>query len=506
MPFSTLVELYRRAFADLPRPDAFQHRAEGGWRDVSSAEAQLAIERVAAALATHEVGRGERVAILSENRLEWALADFGILTAGAVTVPDLPDAARRPGAPHPRRLGCALRVRVHAAQRDKLYAIAKDLPALLASSPSTPRAGGGRHDRVVRAPRGGPGRHRARPGAREALAARRHARRPRDAHLHLGHDRRPQGRMLTHANLVSNVHRALLDVFDLEPDDTALSFLPLSHVFERMAGHYMMLGGGRDIAYAESFDTVAAQHAEVRPTDRPPRAAPLREDVRARARERGASRPRVQRASSAGRSASATAWAARALERPRSRRRCLALRTPSPTGSSSAKLRARIGGRLRFFVSGGAPLAPTIAQFFFARGPARSLEGYGLTETSPVITRQPPGTQQAGHRRPADRRRARSRSPTTARSSPAGPRVMKGYYNKPEATAEAIADGWFHTGDIGQLDADGFLVITDRKKDLHRHRRRQEHRAAADRERAQDAPFVARGGDARRRAPVRHAR
>jgi long-chain acyl-CoA synthetase len=267
--------------------------------------------------------------------------------------------------------------------------------------------------------------------------------------------------MLTHRNFLSNV-RACRILFNISPRDTCLSFLPLSHVFERMAGYYMMLRQGATIAYAEGLDSVPVNLKEVRPTllISVPR---LYEKMYARIMERVVSSPWPKRK---------LFLAALSL-----RRREIAAEqaghSPAPWLGLLASVARRLlysqmqdplGGNLRYFVSGGAPLARDVAEFFLAAG-IPIYEGYGLTETSPVIT--------------ANTRRA-LRLGTVGRAIPgtqvriaadgeilaAGPGVFRGYWNRPEATAQVLADGWFHTGDVGALDRDGFLTITDRKKDL----------------------------------------
>jgi long-chain acyl-CoA synthetase len=461
VPFSTLVELYRRAFADLPRPDAFKHRAEGGWRDVSSAEAQLAIERVAAALATHEVARGERVAILSENRLEWALADFGILTAGAVTVPVYPtlpaDQARHILADSGARFAFVST----REQRDKLHAIAKDLPTLL----GIVAFDGGAADDGTTAwsafLEGGRGAIARDPGLVPRVSA---AVLPADLATLIytsGTTGLPKGVMLTHANLVSNVTDALLD-FPIGPDDTVLSVLPLSHIFERMADHFTMVSRGVCIAYAESLETFARDLTEVRPTIVMcvPR---LFEKMYGRILAAAHKSPPVKRAIFFAARDAATAWG-RARMNGHGPSPLLVLRHAISDRLVYKTLRARVGGRLRFFISGGAPLAPSIAQFFLGVG-LPVLEGYGLTETSPVITVNRVHDNKPGNVGPPIAN-VHVKIADDGEILVQGPGVMKGYHNLPTETAEALAGGWFHTGDIGRLDAEGRLVITDRKKDL----------------------------------------
>jgi long-chain acyl-CoA synthetase len=267
--------------------------------------------------------------------------------------------------------------------------------------------------------------------------------------------------MLTHDNIYSNV-KAGLEVMPVGPGDEALSMLPLSHIFERMVA-YTLFHAGVVINYAESFEAVAANLQEVKPTVvlSVPR---LYEKVYARVLENalaggGAKRKIFLWAKGVGEQ-----WADHTLAG-----------LPVPGGLAFqkriadklvfSKLKQRTGGRIKFFISGGAPLSAEIAKFFIGAG-LPIAEGYGLTETSPVLTLNPLhkikiGT--VGRPVPGIQIRIAADGEILAK----GPNIMRGYYNKPDATREAIDDeGWFHTGDVGLLDADGYLKITDRKKDL----------------------------------------
>jgi len=269
--------------------------------------------------------------------------------------------------------------------------------------------------------------------------------------------------MLTHGNLVSNTLGAAKFLPQLQPDWTCLSFLPLCHVFERTAGHNLMLYAGATIAYAESVERVADNMVEVRPQimSSVPR---LYEKMYARVHEKVAKDPKWRQA--------VFRWAL-AVGRAGFQAR-VARRSPGPLLRLKlalaerlvfAKIKERTGGRLEIFVSGGAPLSREIAEFF---GAADILicEGYGLTETSPVITCNRPERLRPGSvGQPIEGVEVKIAEDGEILTR--GPHVMRGYYKKPEATREAIdSEGFFHTGDIGHLDPEGFLVITDRKKDL----------------------------------------
>jgi long-chain acyl-CoA synthetase len=457
----TLNQLFFDAADRFKRPDALQYRKDGAYRPISHAEVVERVRRVARGLSSLGIRRGDRVAILSENRPEWAIADFACLTGGMADVPIYPTLPAEQIAYILKDSGATAIFVSNQAQAEKIRQIRTQLPALKAVIGFDEVPGLTNMSIAELEKRGLDGEN------RESIATYREDAltvKPDDVATIIytsGTTGEPKGVMLTHDNIFSNVQAARTAI-PFEGEDTALSFLPLSHIFERMGGHYLMWATGTSIAYAESIDTVPVNLQEVKPTIvlSVPR---LYEKMYARVLETALTGGFVKK--------KIFFWARGVADRWASER--LAGRTPGGMlawqyGIAQklvfSKLKARTGGRLRYFVSGGAPLAPEINKFFYAAG-LEILEGYGLTETSPVIAVNTPENFRIGTvGKPIDGVEVKIAADGEILTR--GPHVMKGYYNKPEATREALdPDGWFHTGDIGEI-SDGFLAITDRKKDI----------------------------------------
>jgi long-chain acyl-CoA synthetase len=417
----------------------------------------------AASIGLRELGiaDGDRVAILSENRPEWAVTDYACLAARCTDVPIYPTLPARQVEYILRDSGAVAVLVSSAAQLEKVRSIRDRLPALrhvIAFDADARAPGAVPFDELLACGRSAQARH---PDWRaHALAAT-----PDDLATLIytsGTTGDPKGVMLTHGNIASNV-TTCVRLFRFVEGDECLSFLPLSHIFERMFGHYSMFYAGVVINYAGSIDTVAADMQERRPTMMAsvPR---LYEKIYSRVLDSVRASPSPRRHIFAWARRVGEEWVERTLARapiPPS----LALRRRLADALVFAKLRARTGGRIRFFISGGAPLSAEIAKFFAAAG-MPILEGYGLTETSPVMA-----VNTFGHTKLGTVGRAipevEIRIAPDGEIVTRGPNVMRGYYGKPQATADAIdGDGWFHTGDIGLIDAEGYLRITDRKKDL----------------------------------------
>ncbi len=464
----TLISIFLDSVAQHRKPALFMRRiadvaGKGRWESLSSERSRADVESLALGLAALGVRRGDRVALLSENRYEWAITDLATLGQGAVTVPIYPTLT----APQCRYILDNAEVRVivlsNTAQLEKLLGVVDSLPRLATIVVMDPPPAA--RDPRVRAWSGvhadGERRRAADPNGFRALAD---ATRPGDLATIIytsGTTGDPKGAMLTHDNIASNVE-ACLKVVELRPTDSCLSFLPLCHIFERMAGLYAMIAAGATIAYARSVDTVAADAQEVRPTilTGVPR---FYEKVYARVMDNAATQPPLRRA--------IFSWGVGVG------RKVAQLRFTGKTAGLflgfaalvadrlvGTKVRERIGGRIRFCISGGAPLGPKVMEFFFAIG-IPIIEGYGLTETSPVICLNVPGRERPGAVGPPIPGTQVSFGPE-GEILARGPGIMQGYFRNEEATRMALRDGWFHTGDVGHLDEEGFLRITDRLKDL----------------------------------------
>lgn len=448
----TIPAQFVATVAAFDKPDAFRHRKDGVWVDIPHREVYERVRALCTALRAAKVARGDRVAILSENRIEWAVADLAILSLGAVTVPVYPTLIASQTEYILRDAETRLVFVSTGGQARKVLDIRVRLPHLetiVAFDTDAAGEGVATLDAVIAG--AGPALTDA---DYRAMIAEVHARDWASIIYTSGTTGEPKGTILTHGNFMSNM-RQCLEVFDLGPTDTSLSFLPLSHVFERCPGFFVMMTAGVTIAYAESIERVPDNLREVRPTVvcSVPR---VYEKMYARILDTVAQGSPLRKR--------LFWWGVGVGRASLARGGAGGLQMRIAHALVFRKLHARVGGRLRFFISGGAPLAQEIAEFFWGAG-IPILEGYGLTETSPVIA-----VNTFAHRRfgsvgrplPETEVRIAEDGEILAR----GKSVMQGYFRKPEQTDEALAGGWFHTGDIGHLDEDGFLFITDRKKDL----------------------------------------
>ncbi len=463
--FRTIPELFQRLtakFAGETRP-VVRYKSEGSYKGISYSDLHARVETFANGLAALGVERGDRVAIVSENRPEWIIADQAIVALGAVDVPLYPRMSSKKIEFIFNDAGVKLAIVSNQFQLNKVMRAYPEIKTL---------------EKVILIVEKGPipepdtvgwtsvmeegARYRAdHPEMLEKSIAKV---KPDDLLTIIytsGTTGVPKGVMLTHNNLVSNVISSA-QVIDFGPADTMLSFLPLSHTFERMAGYYTALACGATIAYAESVDTVRDNMLEVNPTiiTTVPR---LFERIYSRViKQVDAGSPLKKRIFYWGIDVGHRyARAVRAGSVPL----FLRLQRAIANALVYSKLRERTGGKMRFFVSGGAALGKEFGEFFEAVGLA-IIEGYGLTESSPVISvnqinRYKFGT--VGHAIPGVEVKIAGDGEILAR----GPNIMKGYYNNEEATRQAIdEDGWLHTGDIGLIDSEGFIHITDRKKHL----------------------------------------
>jgi long-chain acyl-CoA synthetase len=464
IPRGTLTQLIFDAIDKYgAKPACLRCKAAGTWQTLTHQDVLQRMTRAGLALKRLGVRRGDRVAILSENRPGWAIADFASLCIGAADVPIYPTLPANQVRYILKDSGAVALFVSTVPQAAKIREIRAELPDLKHVIAMDADAVGegmlgwkelyGMGAEAEAAGEGATFRQ-------EALSAG-----PDDVATIIytsGTTGDPKGVMLTHDNIWFNI-KSSLRTFDLGPDDVTLSFLPLSHIFERMAGHYGLFCVGATINYAESIDTVPQNLVEVSPTfvTSVPR---LYEKIYARVLENALAGGLVKKRIFFWAKDVGERWAdLRLANQPVPR--ALRIQYVIATKLVFSKIQARTGGRMRFFVSGGAPLPADVARFFYAAG-LPIYEGYGLTETSPVICVNNVHAIGLGTVGPAiDGVEVRITDDGEVLTR--GRHVMRGYFNKPEATAEVLtADGWFHTGDIGEMDPRGFLKITDRKKDL----------------------------------------
>ncbi len=461
----TLVDVYfDGAGRGAQQTAMLRRRPDGGWREYTRREVTDRVRAISLGLQAIGVERGDRVAILAHTGMEWAQADWASLLSGAVVVTVYPTLPPDQVEYILRDSGARL---VFAGDAELLARLLEvrgsvlDVTAAVVFEPVATRIDGleilslddlaARGDAAVNLAGSWESR------ARKAL--------PSDLATLIytsGTTGRPKGVMLTHANLHANTYQAMA-CLSIDPTDRVLGWLPLSHAFERTVGHFLMWAAGAQIAYSEGADFVARDMMEVHPTIMigVPRLFEKFYDAVVEAVEEGGA------AKKAGFRLAKWFGDLHAAKRLAGRKPGPALRAAFrlSDGIVFSKLRQRTGGRIRYFISGAAPLSAGIARFFYSGG-LTILEGYGLTETSPVTNVNPPddirfGT--VGPPIPGTEVRIADDGEILMR----GPQIMKGYFGNPQATREVIdAEGWLRSGDIGHLDDDGYLTITDRKKNL----------------------------------------
>ena len=439
-------------------------KARGVYKGFDYTELNNRVRNLALGLAALGIKKGDKVSILSENRAEWAISDLAILSLGAINVPIYPTLT-------PKQIEYILNdadvkiiISSTIEQSTKIAKIFNKLPSLshlismnqLVDTKDFMLFINDVYEK-------GSNFHTDNPEYFSKVAAAIEPDDPCAIVYTSGTTGKPKGAILSHYNILSNVYGAV-ETLNIRSTDKFLSFLPLCHVFERMGGQFCPLCVGGSIAYAESIETVAQNLVEVKPTIMcsVPR---LFEKIHGKILQNANSESPIKK--NIFYWALNTGYKYRAAEKTGKISGGLKFRYNLANKLVFKKIQAKVGGRLRYFISGGAPLAKEIGEFFHAVG-VTILEGYGLTETSPVIAVNAEGKMKFGTVGPAlstggvEIKIGKDKEILTR-----GPHIMQGYYKNPTATKEIIdKEGWLHTGDIGFLDPDGYLTITDRKKNI----------------------------------------
>jgi long-chain acyl-CoA synthetase len=428
--------------------------ATGEWRPISSAELYGRVRALADVLRGWGLGKGDRVVILSENRWEWAVTDFATLAIGGVDVPLYPTLTAEHIGYMLRDSGAKMAVVSSKEQYEKLTA-AGDMPELehVVVMDAGDFSGAESFTSLMEGAQG----KQQRDAEFDALAKTARADDVATLIYTSGTTGEPKGVMLTHGNLASNLNVST-DPFGFTEKDSCISFLPLSHVTARHVDYALMCHGAT-VAYCPKFDLLPAAMKALAPTIfvAVPR---VYEKIRQAVEGKSAASPVKSKILS---------WALRTGKTHR--QETLEGMTPAGVGWKLAnklvfgKIREAFGGSVKVFISGGAPLGMDTAGWFADAG-IRIFEGYGLTETSPVIALNYPNAHRIGTVGKA-LSNVQCRFAADGELEVKGPSVFPGYWKKEKDTAEAFTlDGWFKTGDIGKLDEEGFLSITDRKKEL----------------------------------------
>jgi long-chain acyl-CoA synthetase len=446
--------LFLTATSSQPQAVLYMDKA-GKWQAFSGMQIYQRVRAFAGALSTWGMKKGDRIAILAENRWEWAIADFAVLAMGAVDVPIYPTLTADQIGALLADSGTRIAVVSSKQQYDKVASIRSQTAlekivlmddagvadaVLMSSLLKDADALGSERDAAF---------------DRAAYDVR-----PDDLATLIytsGTTGEPKGVMLTHGNIASNLNYSLAG-FEISPSDSCISFLPLSHITARHLD-YAIYTRQATVAYCPSFEKLPTALKEIRPTVlvAVPR---VFEKVRQEAE---------RQASLSGAKKRIFGWAVKTGQKHREE----VLRGETPSSLSwklankivFSKIQSGFGGRVRYYIAGGAPLGMDTANWFAGIG-IRILEGYGLTETSPVLAINTASAYRIGSvGKPLPN--VACRIADDGELLVRGPSIFKGYWHKADQTAESFdAEGWFRTGDIGHIDADGFLYITDRKKEL----------------------------------------
>ena len=457
--YPALTKFFLDAIDRFANPRAQMYRTPAGWQSISAQEMLRRVAGLSKALAALGIVAGDRVGLFAPNCPEWHTADFAIQGIGAVNVPIYFNES------HDRLVyilndsGARVVFTAGAAQARKISECRSRIPALehvISAAPDTDLHGDIlRYETLI-----------ATTTDADVAEYRRRAAEITGDNLATiiytsGTTGEPKGVMLSHSNLSSNSIDSAAN-HQLLPSDLALEFLPLAHVYERTAA-YSYICNGVAIAYLERIEDVPQALLEVHPTVTcaVPR---FFEKIYANILEKGRRESGIKR--------NIFDWSLRVAEESvpwraygKSASPGLKLRWRVADALVYSKIREGLGGGTQRFSAGGAPLAPELAEFFWSVG-VTIHQGYGLTETSPVVTANTPAANKIGTvGRPIPN--VQVKIADDGEILVKGPNVMQGYYHKPEATREVFtSDGWFRTGDIGRLDEDGYLIITDRKKEL----------------------------------------
>jgi long-chain acyl-CoA synthetase len=458
---TTINELFAASVQRNPDAPALTAKYGKEWKPLSYADVQAKLRAFSLGLRSIGVQPLDRVALLSENRPEWAIADLAILAMGAITVPIYPSLPPAQVAHILADSGARALIGSNPQQLEKAISTRSrtpDLQIFVTMESSGAKGDVLSFDALIR--KGQTVEATLTPGFEELRDSVKHDDLASIIYTS-GTTGDPKGVMLTHGNILTAAQSAYR-AMPFKRDETLLSFLPLCHVFERVT-YYVSLGSGFNTYYAESIFKVRDNMIEVKPTvmqSVPRLYEAIHEGVLQNIAKQSAARRNL------------AAWAI-SIGILTSRRRnwgrfvspLLVLQHVIADKLVLSKIRAGLGGKWRFFVSGGAPIPTHIAEFFQGIG-IPIVEGYGLTETSAGVCANPVGRARIGTVGKA-LGGINIKVAEDGELLVSGPTVMRGYWNHPDTTAQAIdSDGWFHTGDVGEIDKDGYIRITDRKKDI----------------------------------------